>query len=140
MDSEKVLVASLGFLLLVSFISSALNLVFVFGIHGRFFVILFANAFLTPLVKAVFLYLPVRILGRGPFSFQTLIVITCYAQAPSLFSWIPLTAWLTGLWKLWLVGIGLIYQGKIGWKYMLCCLFLAEGMMLLLVYVCRFLS
>ena len=139
LKSDKVLITSIGFLFLVSLISSSLNLVLVSGIHGALFAIVFSNAFLTPLMTAMVLYLPVRVLGNGPYSLQALIAITSYAQAPQLFSWIPGMAWPLGLWKLWLMGIGLIYFGKIGRKYTLCCLFLAEGLMLLFFYLCRFL-
>lgn len=138
LNSEKGLVASLGFLLLVSLLSSTFDLVLVSGIRGTLFAIFFANGFLTPLITAVFLYLPVNMLSRKSFSMRSLIVITSYAQAPLLLSWIPGTAWLLGLWKLWLVGIGLHTSGKLRFRYNLCSLFIAEGLMLLFVSVCRF--
>jgi hypothetical protein len=80
---------------------------------GLFAAIYFANAFLTPWIMAVVLYLTSAVLCRNRFTFQTIFAITAYASVTLLVSWIPESALLAGLWRFYLVGLGLVKAGRI---------------------------
>jgi len=81
--------------------------------RGVLSVIYFANAFLTPWIMAVVLYLASTVLCKGRFTFKTIFGITAYASVTLLVSWIPGTALLAGLWRFYLVGLGLVKAGRI---------------------------
>jgi hypothetical protein len=72
-----------------------------------------ANAFLTPWIMAVVLYLASTVLCKNRFTFQTVFGITAYASVTLLVSWIPGTALFAGLWRFYLVGLGLVRAGRI---------------------------
>jgi hypothetical protein len=75
--------------------------------------IYFANAFLTPWIMAAVLYLASTVLCKNRFTFQTIFGITAYASVTLLVSWIPGTALFAGLWRFYLVGLGLVRAGRI---------------------------
>jgi len=73
----------------------------------------FMNAFLTPFVLSLLLYPVCVVLCRNVFGYQVLLKITAYAQVTVLFSWIPGLGWMVGLWKFYLIGLGLVRVGQI---------------------------
>ncbi len=75
--------------------------------------IYFANAFLTPWIMAVVLYLATTVLCKNRFTFQTIFGIAAFASVTLLVSWIPGTALFAGLWRFYLVGLGLVRAGRI---------------------------
>jgi hypothetical protein len=93
--------------------------------------IYFANAFLTPWIMAVVLYLASTVLCKNRFTFQTIFGITAYASLTLLVSWIPGTDLLAGLWRFYLVGLGLVRAGRIS-VTRACALILVTAAVLLL--------
>jgi hypothetical protein len=93
--------------------------------------IYFANAFLTPWIMAVVLYLASTVLCKNRFTFQTIFGITAFASVTLLFSWIPGTALLAGIWRFYLVGLGLVRAGRIS-VTRACALILVTAAVLLL--------
>jgi hypothetical protein len=93
--------------------------------------IYFANAFLTPWIMAIVLYLASTVLCRNQFTFQTILGITAYASVTLLVSWIPGTALLAGLWRFYLIGLGLVRAGRIS-VTRACALILVTAAVLLL--------
>jgi hypothetical protein len=73
----------------------------------------FSNGFLTPFVLALLLYPVTTVLCRNAFTFRSLLKISAYAQVTLLFSWIPGIGWVAGLWRFYLVGLGLVRVGRI---------------------------
>ena len=73
----------------------------------------FANGFLTPFVIAILLYPAAMLLCRNAFTFRGLLKISAYAQVTLLFSWIPGIGWAAGLWRFYLIGLGMVRVGRI---------------------------
>ena len=73
----------------------------------------FVNGFLTPFVLALLLYPVAMLLCRNAFAYRSLLRICAYAQVTLLFSWIPGIGWVTGLWRFYLIGLGMVRAGRI---------------------------
>jgi hypothetical protein len=73
----------------------------------------FANGFLTPFVLALLLYPVSSALCRNAFTFRSLLIISAYGQVTLLLSWIPGIGWVAGLWRFYLVGLGMIKVARI---------------------------
>ena len=95
--------------------------------------IYFANAFLTPWIMAVVLYLASTVLCRNRFTFQTVFGITAYASVTLLVSWIPGTALFAGLWRFYLVGLGLVKAGRISFARALALILVTAAILLLVI-------
>jgi len=95
--------------------------------------IYFANAFLTPWIMAVVLYLASTVLCKNRFTFQTIFGITAYASVTLLVSWIPGTALFAGLWRFYLVGLGLVRAGRISVTRGLVLILVTAAVLLLLI-------
>ena len=66
---------------------------------------------------AVVLYLASSVLCRNRFTFQTIFGITAYASVTLLVSWVPGMALFAGLWRFYLIGLGLFKAGGLSvWK------------------------
>jgi hypothetical protein len=104
---------AMGFLLLASLAGSLPGSLLVADRKLFFFAVFFANAFLTPVVLTALLRLVTPLLCKGVFTAQHLFRITAYAQVTLLVSWIPGAAWMAGLWKFFLIGMGLVHGGRI---------------------------
>jgi len=95
--------------------------------------IYFANAFLTPWIMAVVLYLASTVLCKNRFTFQTIFGITAYASVTLLVSWIPGTALFAGLWRFYLVGLGLVRAGRISVARSLVLILVTAAILLLVI-------
>jgi len=73
----------------------------------------FANGFLTPFVLALLLYPVTLFLCGDAFTLRSLLKISAYAQVTLLFSWIPGIGWVAGLWRFYLIGLGMVRAGRI---------------------------
>ena len=66
-----------------------------------------------PFIMAVILYLVTLLLCKDVFSYQTLFAITAYAGVTQLAAWIPGMPWIAGIWKFYLIGLGMVKVGQI---------------------------
>ena len=73
----------------------------------------FTNGFLTPFVLALLLYPVTMVLCRNAFTYRGLLKISAYAQVTLLFSWIPGIGWVAGLWRFYLIGLGMVRAGRV---------------------------
>lgn len=77
----------------------------------------FSNAFLMPFLTAIILYLMNLVLCPSRFTYRDLFAITAYANVTLLVGWIPGMSWFTGLWRFYLIGLGMVERGRIsGWR------------------------
>lgn len=97
--------------------------------------IFFLNAVITPLVTAAVLFLVTKVLCRGAFTFEDLFRIVAYANATLLLAWIPGVNTLTGLWKLYLIGLGMTKLGGLNAVRTWLSLVIAVAVLLLLIQV-----
>jgi hypothetical protein len=93
----------------------------------------FANAFLTPWIMAVVLYLASMVLCRNRFTFQTVFGIAAYASVTLLVSWIPGVALFAGIWRFYLVGLGLVRAGHISVARALVLILVTAAILLLVI-------
>ena len=70
---------------------------------------------------------------KRTFTYQALFGITAYANVTLLAAWIPGLAWMAGLWKFYLIGLGLVKVGRIKASDAVICLLAAAAVMLLLI-------
>lgn len=75
--------------------------------------IAFLNTFLSPFLIAFLLYTVAAVLCRKAFSYNAMMLILAYAGVSYLVSWIPGMSWLAGLWRILLVGTGMVSLGGI---------------------------
>lgn len=73
----------------------------------------FVNGFLIPFVLALLLLAVAMVLCRNAFTYRSLLRIIAYAQVTLLFSWIPGIGWVAGLWRFYLIGLGMVRVGRI---------------------------
>lgn len=102
------------FLLTVSLVFTALSTLFAERQHTLFALIFFINAFGTPFITAGFLYVITLVICRHTFTFRTLFVITAYAKITLLIAWIPGVLTVTEIFSFYLIGLGMVKQGRIG--------------------------
>ena len=106
-------VDGLIFLVSCGIIYSILRTPFVMQNRLTFALIDFLNAFFMPFLFASILYLASLPLCKRVFTYQALFGITAYANVTILVAWIPGMSWLTGLWKFYLIGLGMVKVGRI---------------------------
>ena len=75
--------------------------------------IYFLNAVSMPFITAIVLYVVAMFSCRNAFTFKTLFSITAYANVVLLVAWIPGVAWLAGIWRFYLLGLGMVRAGRI---------------------------
>lgn len=73
----------------------------------------FFNGFLTPFFLALLLHWVAMVICRNAFTYRSLLIITAYAQVTLLFSWLPGIGWVAGLWRFYLIGLGMVRWGRI---------------------------
>ena len=73
----------------------------------------FVNGFFTPFLLALLLHGVAMVVCRNAFTYRSLLRINAYAQVTLLFSWIPGIGWVTGLWRFYLIGLGMVRVGRI---------------------------
>jgi len=101
------------FLLLCSLVHGALTGLYALERGWLVGGIAFLNAFLSPFFIAFLLYAVAAVLSRKAFTYHAMMVIMAYAGVTCLVSWIPGMAWIAGLWRVFLVGTGLVQAGGI---------------------------
>lgn len=101
------------FLFIICIVFSILASIFSFQKHVFFTLIFFLNAFFVPFITAFILYLVSILLSKNIFTYQTLFKIIAYANVTLLAAWIPGLSWMAGLWKFYLIGLGMVKVGRI---------------------------
>ena len=71
------------------------------------FVIYFINSFLGTILFSLLLYLVTIIVCKKKYSPISILNISAYANVSLLLAWIPGISWIMGIWRLYLIGIGL---------------------------------
>jgi len=99
------------FLLLCSLINSSLTGLYALEKWAFVGGIAFLNAFLSPFLIAFLLYAVAAVLSKNAFAYHAMMRIVAYAGVTYLISWIPGMAWIAGLWRIFLVGTGLVHAG-----------------------------
>jgi len=102
------------FLFTASLIFTALSTLFAVRQQTLFALIFFINAFCMPFITAGFLYVITLVICRRAFTFRILFVITAYAKVTLLMAWIPGISSMTELYSFYLIGLGMVKQGRIG--------------------------
>ena len=123
----------LVFLLTCCLIYSGMACIFMLEKKALFTLIVFLNAFLTPFITAFVLYIVGIVLCRHTFTYQALFAISSYAGVALLFAWIPGLSWVTGIWKFYLIGLGMAKAGRLSGLRVLACLAVAASVLLLLI-------
>ena len=123
----------LVFLFACCLLYSGLASIFMVEQKALFTLIVFINAFLTPFITAFVLYIVGILLCRHTFTYRILFAISAYAGVTLTFAWIPGLGWVTGIWKFYLIGLGMAKAGRLSGLRVLACLALAASVLLLLI-------
>jgi len=102
-----------------------------------FSLIFFLNAFSMPFLTAFVLYLVTLWLRRDVLTYRSLFVVTAYANVTLLAAWIPGVAWMAGIWKFCLIGLGLKKVGAMSGRKAFLCLLAAVAALLILIQFLR---
>jgi hypothetical protein len=105
--------AALGFLVFSSFLYGVLASVFIPQKRLLFGTIFSLNAITMPPVMALILFLITLIGSKKVFTYGSLFGITAYSNITLILAWIPGLSWVTGLWRFYLIGLGMVKLGGI---------------------------
>ena len=131
---ESQYINALSFLLICSMLFSLPAGISATGHPFRYGIIFFINACCMPFFIAFFLYLSTRMLCRKVFTYNRLFQIAAYAQVALLIGWIPALDWLSGVWRFYLIGLGLAKNGPLNGARAAGCLIAA--LLLLFAVIC----
>ena len=105
--------SALGFLVSSSILFGSLAGVFIPQKKLLFGAILSLNAITMPPVMALILFLITMIGSKKVFTYRILFGITAYSNITLILAWIPGLSWVTGLWRFYLIGLGMVKLGNI---------------------------
>ena len=105
--------ASLRFLFSSALLFGILASVFVLQKRMLFGTIFFVNALTMPPIMALILFLVTLIARKNGFTFRILFGITAFSNITLILAWIPGLSWVAGLWRFYLLGLGMVKLGKI---------------------------
>ena len=95
--------------------------------------IYFVNAVMMPVVTALLLYGASLVLCKGAYSLGGLCRITAFANVTLLAAWIPGLAGIAGIWRFYLIGVGLVKTGRVAaWRAALLLASAAAALLLLI--------
>ena len=93
---------------------------------------------LVPVIVAAVLFCVSKFLCRQAPVLRTLFRISAYANVTYLIAWVPGISWLAGLWRFYLIGVGLVHLGGIGRnKAVLCVLLTALTLLAVILTTLR---
>ena len=113
LSTEKGFLAALSFLLSSSIFFGVLHSVFLPQKRLLFGAIFSLNAITMPPIMALILFLVALVGCKNVFTYRVLFGITAYSNITLLIAWIPGFSWLTGLWRFYLIGLGMVKLGNI---------------------------
>ena len=109
---DRGFVAALGFLVTSSVFFGVLASMFIPQKQWLFGAIFSLNAITMPPVMALILFLITLIGSKKGFTYRILFIITAYSNITLILAWIPGLSWMTGLWRFYLIGLGLVKLGR----------------------------
>ncbi|UCB48904.1 MAG: YIP1 family protein [Deltaproteobacteria bacterium] len=133
LSQRKIHTSSLVFLLFCSAFASIMAILFIPQKKAIFLVIFLLNGMLMAFVTAFILYLVTFFLCKDVFTYQSLFRITAYAQVTLLAAWVPGLSWPVGIWKFYLIGLGMVKVGTISAMKAFVSLLIMGGMFILLI-------
>lgn len=104
---------ALGFLVFSSILFGICASAFTLKKRLLFGAIFSINAFTMPPFMALILYMVNLIGGKNVFTYRILFGITAYSNVTLTLAWIPGISWAAGLWRFYLIGLGMVKLGKI---------------------------
>lgn len=105
--------AALGFLVSSSILFGLLTSLFIPQKRLLFGMIFSLNAITMPPIMALILFLITMIGSKKVFTYRILFGITAYSNISLILAWIPGLSWVTGLWRFYLIGLGMVKSGEI---------------------------
>ena len=133
LPSESRYLSAMAFVLTCSVLSSVLGIFSLGEKRAVLAFIYFLNAFFMPFFTALLLYVVTLLLCKSVFSYQRLFAITAYANVTLLIAWIPGLSWITGIWKFYLIGLGMVKIGPIKGSKAFIVLVATAGILVLLI-------
>jgi len=103
-----------GFLIASCLVSGLFAMVFFAGMDIVFATAYSVNGLLVPVMLAAILFCVGKLLCTQAPVFRTLFTISAYANVTLLIAWVPGVSWMAGLWRFYLIGVGLVRLGGIG--------------------------
>ena len=134
LDKENGYGPALLFLFFVCVFFGILSSLFVMQNRPLFALIFFLNAFAMTFVTAFILYLVAILVCKDTFTYQKLFAVTAYANVTLLAAWIPGLAWITGIWKFYLIGLGMARTGRISGMRAFLCLLICAVILIILAH------
>jgi hypothetical protein len=125
------------FLFVMSSFFSLLSCIYMTEKRPLFGAILFLNHFFTPFITALALYCMTWLSKGNRFSYKGLFAISAYADITSLFAWIPGLGVISGLWRFYLIGLGMTKKGNIKGIEACIYIFFCAFIIFLLIRLCQ---
>ena len=102
-----------GFLVFSSFLFGVLTSLFIPQKRLLWGAIFSLNAITMPPIMALILLLITLTSSKKVFTYRILFGITAYSNITLILAWIPGLSWVTGLWRFYLIGLGMVKLGNI---------------------------
>jgi hypothetical protein len=113
LSMDRRFVAALSFLVSSSILFGILSSVFIPQKRLLFGMIFSLNAITMPPIMALILFFVTLIGSKKVFNYRILFGITAYSNITLVLAWIPGLSWVTGLWRFYLIGLGMVKSGGI---------------------------
>ena len=126
--------APLGFLLSSSVFFGVLATMFIPQKRWLFGMILSLNAITMPPIMALILFLVALVGCKNVFTYKVLFGITAYSNVTLILAWIPGLSWAAGLWRFYLIGLGMVKFGRISALNAFITVALTAAILLLFIY------
>jgi hypothetical protein len=113
LSADKGFGTALGFLVSSSILFGFLASLFIPQRRLLYGTIFSLNAITMPPVMALILFFVTLIGSKKVFTYRILFGITAYSNITLILAWIPGLSWATGLWRFYLIGLGMVTWGNI---------------------------
>lgn len=107
--------------------------------RSMFMILYLVNALLVPVATAFVLYLLLRFINPGRYSYDLLFCVAAYANVFLLLGWIPGLAPWAEIWKYALIGLGLVKSGGISGIRAFSIIVATAFLLIMIVYLLQFL-
>ena len=127
--------AALGFLLSSSVFFGVLASLFIPQKRWLFGAIFSLNAITMPPIMALILFLVALVGCKNIFTYRVLFGITAYSNITLVLAWIPGLSWAAGLWRFYLIGLGMVKLGRISALNAFITVAVTASILLLFIYL-----
>ena len=127
--------AALGFLVSSSILFGSLASVFIPQKRWLFGAIFSLNAITMPPIMALILFLVALVGCKNIFTYRVLFGITAYSNITLILAWIPGLSWVAGLWRFYLIGLGMVKLGRISALNAFILVAVTAAVLLLFIYL-----